>query len=493
VNKKDLETIGDYVADRDPGDTRPKSPAELWDEGWRPRLNPTQAEARESDATYKLYHAERASGKTTGALHELVEHCFLNRNALAIIIVGVKRMAEEGGAWHKEIVKGQWTGSRYDDGVGLEYTEQCTNTAKDIYLWIENRWGGWSRVLLLSMPVDSLVIKRVKGMEPSFILIDEAQTLDSDTYFSSITQQLGRRPQITTRQKINNIPEDYWENVKESVKGDPVEEARMMRGEWLDRPTGAALFGDEFKHELHVRPTDRSAAAMGRGILPHKNYPINLSYDLGQAHTVISFQQVIPTKDKVWKVLFDEMDYVGQYIPYAELVPLLIKRMRYWDNFMLGDLKIGPFGFKHISDNSAFNQFRARDGSYDAWDIEQISRKYVKENSLPEKYIIKMVECPKGNHSIEARVRLLKDALTLEELLVSAQCVKTIEMLNKIEEDPKERLKPKRDKIQDHRFDAATYGLFYVAGPGMGRFSLRSANIDITPKFYTCGTGRPVT
>jgi hypothetical protein len=421
--------------------------------------------------------------------------------------------------------------------VGLEYTEQCTNTAKDIYLWIENRWGGWSRVLLLSMPVDSLVIKRVKGMEPSFILIDEAQTLDSDTYFSSITQQLGRRPQITTRQKIiycanpdgpshwlwnrfwilpvdketgawnpryaqfhipiaeniNNIPEDYWENVKESVKGDPVEEARMMRGEWLDRPTGAALFGDEFKHELHVRPTDRSAAAMGRGILPHKNYPINLSYDLGQAHTVISFQQVIPTKDKVWKVLFDEMDYVGQYIPYAELVPLLIKRMRYWDNFMLGDLKIGPFGFKHISDNSAFNQFRARDGSYDAWDIEQISRKYVKENSLPEKYIIKMVECPKGNHSIEARVRLLKDALTLEELLVSAQCVKTIEMLNKIEEDPKERLKPKRDKIQDHRFDAATYGLFYVAGPGMGRFSLRSANIDITPKFYTCGTGRPVT
>ena len=32
------------------------------------------------------------------------------------------------------------------------------------------------------------------------------------------------------------------------------------------------------------------------------------------------------------------------------------------------------FNYIHVSDNSAFNQFRAKTGSYDVKDIEQISR-----------------------------------------------------------------------------------------------------------------------
>lgn len=545
-NKQNLRTLGEFV-NNDAGNSPEKTPGELYDEGWRPRLNPTQKLANDSKARYVLLHAEKGSGKSIGGLHKLVEHCFLNDNALAIMIMGVKRQAEEGGIWHKlqqevlptwrdgnrEMDHGHFTGKMFDDGIGIEFTEPKSNIAKDVFIWIENRHGTkefphWSRVLLLSMPVESFVADRVKGMEPSFVLVDEAQTLDSDTYFRAIVQQVGRRPGITTTQQIyycanpegpshwlykrfwefpvnqetgewdtkyerfhipiqenlHNLPEDYWENVKEGTRGDSIEEARMLRGEWIDRPTGLALFGDDFKPQLCVR----GDAAKGRGLMPVKGYHIIFSYDLGAAHTSIDLQQIIPTKDKIIKINFDEMDFVGQYIPYVQLVPKIVKRMMYWDNYTQKDgTKLGPFAFQHISDDSAFNQYRAKDGSFDVWDIEEISKKYVLDNKLPEKYIIKLKACPKGPHSIEARVRLMKDALQTEEYFVSATCVRKIEMFNQLEEDPKERLKPKRSP-QIHRLDSGTYGFFYyTSGPGRGRVMLQTAPVETGPGYFVCG------
>ncbi len=320
---------------------------------------------------------------------------------------------------------------------------------------------------------------------------------------------------IPISENLANIPADYWESLEDAVKGDTIEEARMVRGEWVDRPSGQALFGEDFKRELHVM----GDAAKGRGILPNKDYPINFSYDLGQAHTSIALVQIIPTKDKIWKIVVDEMDFVGQYIPYAKLVPKIVARMMYWDDFKMKDgTRIGPFKFKHISDNSAFNQYRAKDGSFDAFDIEQLSRahvelkmpeffaRWVKDNGNParitldqwksvdkgqyaDKYIIRMLECPKGQHSIEARVRLLKDAMQAEEYLVSAVCLKTIEMLTKLEEDEKERLKPKRDRVQIHRFDSGSYAFFFGT-TGKGRNNFRTAPVNTGPDFYVCGRGR---
>jgi hypothetical protein len=574
--KEGLEALAEFVAN---DGERDATPWELWKEGWRPRLNPTQEIAGKSKARFVLYHGGRGGSKTFGALHKLIEHCFLNDNALGLIIVGIRKQASMGGAWdklqleilpiwkngNKQIANGQWTGKYYDEGIGLPFTEPTSTLDKTQIMWVGNRFGKWSCIALVSMPVDSLVIDRVKGMEPSFVLVDEAQTLESDTYFSAIIQQLGRRPGITTVQQViycanpegpshwlwkrfwempvdpetgewnehyarfffpveenkGNLPPDYLEiNVAEAVRGDKILQQRMLEGIWVDRPSGLAMFADEFRYELCIKPAHKTAAAKGLGIIPNNKYTINFSYDLGQAHTSIDLIQIWPTVEKIWKVNFDEMDYVGQYIPYAVLVPRIIKRMLHWDNFTMADgTKIGPFKFKHISDNSAFNQLRAKDGSFDAWDIEQLSKEYV-ENNKPlffqqwiketgnpsnltfeqwieddkgeysRKYIIRMLECPKGNHSIEARVRLLKDAMQQEEYMVSATCVYKIQMLQNLEEDPKERLKPKRDRVNIHRFDSATYGLFYY-GPGPGRRGLKTAQIEDTgPKFYVCGRNR---
>lgn len=464
-----------------------------FDFDWEPDLNPTQQRSYDDQtATFILMDSELGSGKTVGALHKLVDHCFENWNALAMIIVGVKRQAEEGGAWYKlqNIVLPQWR-----EGRKLAFTDPKTNTAKDTFIWVSNRHGGWSRVLLLSMPVESYVKDRTKALEPSFVLVDEAQTLESKTYFTSIGQRINRRPGIQTTQQVvycanpagpshwlyqiffvqpvdpetgewnpmfaryhvpisenrHNLPPGYYDTLIETVKGDPIEEARMLRGEWIDRPSGEALFKGFYVEHRHVRPQVTGRAVIG--LLPVPGFQITLSYDLGAAHSVIFFEQLIVTAKKNLWLVFDELDYVGQYMPYVRLVPIILKRMAYWNLRMAA-----KFTYEHISDNSAFNQYRAKDGSYDVWDIEQISNK-----------VIRMIECPKPKNSVAARVKMLRSKFVLDEILISACCRNALTMCNHLESekldpskayDPNVGLTPRRSP-NIHRFDAMTYGMFY--------------------------------
>lgn len=482
-------------------------------------LNPTQRKFFENDrAKYFLLHAERASGKTICTLHRLVDHCWLNVNALAIIIVGVKRQAEEGGAWYKlqSIVLPQWKrGLGFDESITFA-TDQKTNTAKDIFIWVLNRHGGWSRILLLSMPVEGFVKDRVKGLEPSFVMVDEAQGLRDPTYFTDIVQQIGRRPNIATGQPIvycanpdgpshwlytrfwihpidketgkwnddycclhvpvqenvHNLEPGYWDRVVEATKGDPVEEARMLRGEWIDRPSGDAIFKDYFSEQFHVR----GDAAKNSGLLPVKGFPLVFGYDLGARHSSVTVCQIIPTQDKMLKLVVDEVDAVGQYTPYHVLVPKIVDRMKYWEDRMETQ-----FEFEHISDDSAFNQFRPSAGtSFDYLEVERLSREYVEKSNLPLRYIIRMKAAPKGRGSVEARVRMVRDYLFKEELKVSATCVGACEMFRNLEEDPHKPLQPLRSN-NIHRFDSLSYGLFYF---DKGRGHMRVTTGTIEPTSY---------
>ena len=154
----------------------------------------------------------------------------------------------------------------------------------------------------------------------------------------------------------------------------------------------------------------------------------------------------------------DELDFVGQYTPYSKSIPMVIQRMIYWDQKMKHD-----FQWIHISDSSAFNMYRAEKGSYDVWDVEKISREYVEKNNLSPRYIIRMKECPKGEFSIEARVRLETDALMTNSTLISATCPRTKEMLMRLTHDPQNRMKPKPKSRYIHNFDSWSYIDFFYS------------------------------
>ena len=136
-----------------------------------------------------------------------------------------------------------------------------------------------------------------------------------------------------------------------------------------------------------------------------------------------------------------------------------MRKMKYWNRML-------DFNFKyiHVSDNSAFNQYRAKTGSYDVRDIEQISRDKAEHFELEP---IKMRAAPKFNGSVESRVRITIAKLQTESLLLSAQCTSVKKMFrNLISEkqgrtyDPNLAYKPKRS-VYVHAFDAMSYVLLY--------------------------------
>lgn len=468
--------------------------------GWMPSLNPSQIKLFEDPTRFILCYGERGSGKSIGALHKLVRHCYENSNALAVIVVGVKRQALEGGAWHKLIydILPQWKA-----GLGIEFTESKTNTAKDDYLFMQNQYGGWSKILLLSMPVDNFIADRSKGLEPSFILVEEIQTLASDKYFSVLVQQLGRRPGIAGPQQyvatanpegpshwvykrffelsmdketgkrdkkynvyhipisenVVNLPEGYYENVLEAVKDDPIEYRRMVLGEWVDRPTGDSIFFGYYDPYVHVK----GDAAKELRLLPNlASNEIILGYDLGTANSAVVFMQNLQSKERDIWIIFDELVFTDAYIPYTELVPAIMRRMKFWNDHMNTKFK-----YLHVSDNSAFNQFRATTGTYDALEVARISQDTAPHLDVPS---IELIECPKPPHSVPARVKLTMKLLSQDRLFVSDSCTRVKDTFMHLEsEKPNDKkyipdlpFQPRRSKYV-HAFDALSYPLFYYA------------------------------
>lgn len=518
-----------------------------YEKGWRPALNPMQKLAYESDCIYKLTYGERGSGKTIGCLHEVVEDAYLTRDCLNYVGIKEVGMATQGGAWDKllRIVLPEWK-----EENRLQHTDSRLDAqTKNPYIWLRNKWNGWSQIMLVSLPVAAQVDIKIRGREPHCIFFDEAQGLDGDGYFSNPLMQLGRRygtadrpskliyacnpegPEhwlykrffkepvdsetgewdkryahfhIPIHENLHNLPPNYYENyVKPAVKNDPVLEARLVRGEWVDRMDGDALFSGQFSETIHVRGNYLD----GKGILPVKlaSVPVIISWDPGAVHSVIVMCQIIPSLHKILKLVFDEFDYVGQHMAYTKLVPLLIARQMYWEKKM--DFK---FNWIHVADSSAFNQYRAASGSFDSWDIEKISQKYIEEQKEKldrlakersekihqpvdkkvidqakadlDRFVIKMRAAPKGEHSIEARVRMLKEDLITESILFSAMCIRIKEMFLRLLQDPEDSMKPKKKARYGHNLDALTYGFFWAQHkqllPG-------SRSGDVTPTSYS--------
>lgn len=435
------------------------------------------------------------------------------------------------------------TRKRLDGGMGIEFTPpKYDPMTKKPYVYVSNIHGGWSKITLHSFYVGPHVEDKIKGREPSFILFDEAQTFETDDYYVKVSQQVGRRQgidgptqlvycvnpkgpshwiyqhfymhqvmpdsdekivfpidditghpinpvthepvkfvsifNVPTIENLHNLPSGYWERVQNAVKNDPIEEARMVRGEWVEKPEGDAMFAEEWDASVHVVGDTKK----NEGLLPMTNHPVIVTWDPGGAHTSLHFEQVIPMPDKIIWTVFDEINFVGRYMPYAKLVPKLIQRMQYWEEKMDGK----QFEYRHISDDSAFNQFRAKDGSFDAADIERFSKEYVERLKLPERFVIKMEACPKGPHSVAARVRVVKDLLIGRNLFISATCPKTIDMFNKLEEDKNDRMHPKRS-AQIHSFDSLSFGPFFF-NSGRGQNQIVTKPIPAR-EFFVVGRG----
>jgi len=515
-NQEILEAL--QLALGDPERDRPEPHHIRYKKGWRTKLNPTQKLAIDSQAIYKLYDGPRASGKGHLALHELVEFCYRNDNCLGYIIIKETGMGTEGGVWHKlqfEILP-EW-----QEGIGIEFTESKLDPqTKKPYIWVSNRHGGWSQIMMASLPVAHQVEQKVRGREPNIILVDEAQALESDTYFTSLLQQLGRRhgsadpskiifvcnPEgpshwlykrffempvdqetgawddryarfhIPIKENLKNLPPRYYEDyVLPAVKNDPILKARLVDGIWVDRPDGTSLFADCFMENVHVR----GDLSRNMGLLPVVGHPMIVGYDPGAAHTSIHFEQIVQTIDRIYKIIVDEIDKVGQYEPYPILVPKIVDRMVYWEKKMET-----RFQWYHVADSSAFDQYRASTGSFDVQQFEKLSKDYVAKKQLDPRFVIRMLACPKGEYSREARASMVRDDLVTGSLLISATCPRTRDMMLWLPHDPENRMAPRKKHRYCHNFDSLSYGFFYFA---TGRINVPGKTTDVKTDYYAIG------
>ena len=460
---------------------------EVTETPWHPDLNQTQQKIFDDSSRFVLGYGEKGSGKTIGFGHKVIRHAYENNNALVMILSPSIRTGAEG-IWHdlETLVIPAWT-----EGIGLESSSaKLDPNTKDRHRWIGNRHGGWSKLLLISIPYAAAVETRIKGPAPSMIYVDELTQCDGKEYFTYPAAQLGRRrgidgpqqycascnPQgpshwvyrtffedcydedggkdedfsvyhVPVTENVKRLPDGYVENLYRILKTDPVEKRRLIDGEWVDRPTGESLFKEYFVPEHHIKGEE----SKGTGLTPMPGFPITIGYDLGQVYSSISFMQMIPTQDKTMWIIFDEMDYLGERHLYKRLAQEVCRRMDYWNRKVDHE-----FRYEHISDSSAINQWHpGGEGSYDSWDFERYSNGR-----------IKMIGCPKGSGSVEARIRILQTKLFNDEVYVSGVCRLTIDMLTHLESDKRNPTKPRRSKYI-HKFDAVSYPMLKLELNGM--------------------------
>jgi hypothetical protein len=477
---------------------------------WDIRLNPTQRIAYESTALYVLLFGEKGSGKSVAGIAALVRHCYEEDDALALIIAPALRSGKEGVFGKLEMMLDFWKngnidpqGNRIDQGLGdsFEYTPATLDPqTKDKIIRIRNVHGGWSKVMLISIPYAAVVEKRMKILEPSFVYVDEITELESAEYFTYVTLQLGRRPGIRGPQQyyascnpegpshwvykiffedcvndetgvhdpdylVLHVPiaentdylqPGYVDKVMKLLKDD-TEYKRLVLGMWIDRPSGGAIFRDEFKPE-HIRPmlnTEEHRAGMG--LQPHPGMVIFCGYDPGPINYCVTFEQLIPTKDgKLIWIVFDELIFVGEKRPDYYVAEELLKKMDFWKKQTRG---ISPF--IHVADQSAFTHIR-HDGNYDATRMKTLTNGRVVMRPF-------MATDKDSKGSVAARIGMVRNALRSGCLFISATCPRTIDAMNLLasekrkdnEYDDMAGLKPKRSPYL-HPFDSMSYPMFHT-------------------------------
>ncbi len=518
----------------------PGTPPPAHINGWCPDLNPTQQLIFDDLALYIIAYGEKGSGKSIGCYHALVRHCYEEDNALALLIAPQIRTGKIGALYDLEYVLDVWRNGnwadreqtvRSDAGMGLEYTSASLDPqTKDRCIWIGNRHGGWSQVILMSIPYAEVVEKRMKDLAPSFVLLSEITELENKKFFTFISQQLGRRrgikgPQqyvcncnpegpshwvyevfwidcvdqetgirdknysvyhVKIHENRHNLPPGYIERL-EALYKDPLDRQRLLDGQWVDRPTGEAIFRQYFRKEIHVR----GDASKNIGLTPKKGFPVFIGYDPGPANFSVHFEQAIQTPNKTIWIIFDELNFVGQYMPDFQVVPRVMERMAHWNKIL------GGARFVHIGDEASFTH-RRPDGTYDATRLLELSKKWLAAHTEHAALgPIRMRPCPKGKESVPARVQMLINLFMDEALYVSAMCPKTVEMFRLIASDkPKEGKEMKYDQnvglipkrsAYIHPLDSASFPPFYVT-MNSSQFALQTAPVD--SGVFRAGGGR---
>lgn len=412
-----------------------------------------------------------------------------------------RKSADQGGVFTDlmETVLPEWTsanmGMRVCTGVKNAPTQLTDGGTRILYLDVSNAHGNKSRIQLHSLDYDFDIEAAIRSTRFSMIYFSELSNFENRIVFTISTEQL-RMPHLKPEQHLwladtNPAPEghDSWiwklfykerlaenhpypteqakyECIEIGLQDNPfISEAekisiaarhahdadlmnRYFHGLWTRR-TESGLFSDVFQPETHILG---NCDAMDEGdhelLLPTENVSKMLTgWDPGSSknHSTHILEKVGNT----FHVL-DEICSLGINLTTADFTDVVMQRILYWKQFIADCCHTTPVEWRHWSDSSAFETFRAGGGALGNYDHNIIAVASGGE--------IMLTAAPKGKGSIFKRIDIVRRLLFQNRLYVSARCVKTIEMLGGICKG-KSNVEPVEDSPLRHIFDSLSYAL----------------------------------
>lgn len=520
--KKDLiaAALAKKMLDAIPPTDPPEDDENTQDGCWEPVMSPSQRRMYYDERRFILGYGERGSGKTMIGLHKLVRHCFMNNDALAMIVAITKSAAEGGGVWEKLTTTENFFAGplkdtpagilkMWEDNVeGFEFGEVYQDVAHNKLIQIKTADGGISKIMLKSMPVGSVIKDRMKGPDISFFLFEELTNTYDPDYFVKVIQQIGRRATVDPDhqqycatcnpadegqdhwvykkffipkpgQTMEQHKEDFgthhvkmtendWmpgkknfiKNVMEEAAYDPTAEDRLIHGKWVKRMMGKGLFESFFLPEIHVKPAPSLNRPTGSGLRLFPNELATWGYDPGNVNNArVLLQRSYVDERWIWRVI-DEVINIDDRLTDYQLVLPVMEKMRLWNKW---SGCIMPY--EHISDLQALNSWNPS-GSFTYREWYKISLGITKDlKDYKHLQPIVMKAPTKMPGSVEDRVKTVTNKLSTGELLVSARCEKVIDMFAQLKrakdkQGLDEVFKPARNKHL-HVFDALSYPMYY--------------------------------
>ncbi len=465
---------------------------------WSPDLAPKQARLFNSYRKFILCSGPVRSTKTIACLHRLLRHAWETPQARISIFAKTIKSAFAGGVWSDlvEIVLPQWL--RANMGMRITFGPKVEGSTRLHSLGLSNAYGGESEIQLRSLDYDFDIEASVKSGRFSMFYFSELSNFKNRIVFDATTERL-RMPHLLDEQHLwlaDTNPDDdgelswiyklfYVERTAQDhpypdvqakfeliefelsdniwmtpaerneifsrYAHDPDRRDRYCHGKWT-RSTENGLFSEVFMADTHVLGrTDTYDEADWEVILPSETCSkIITGWDLGSAknHSNHIIERVGPEGDpnSIFYVL-SEVVSIGVMITIEDFTAMVDDQLQFWARYINDHCHKQPIEYRHWSDTSAFNTFRAALGGYDHMIV-----------ALASDGRIMLQASPKGKGSIWKRVDLLRRLLFQNRLFVSASCKETIKMLGSIKAG-RTKMEPVESNDMTHVFDSLTYAL----------------------------------
>lgn len=444
----------------------------------------------------------KKSGKTLGVCHKVIRHAIDTPKAHVGVFTKTIKVAVDGGCWTDltQITLPMWF-----EKTGIRFTTppKVDGATRQAFFEINNRHGGTSRIVLNSLDYDDDIEKVIRGKRYSMLWFNELDNFRLRKVFDVSYDQLrmvhlpydahqwiadtnpsdeGEESWIYKLWYIDRLAEEIPDTVQKTEDGvkafrqlqdeldlvevmipdntflteqdrlglyarfqhDPDLFNRYILGKWTTSSMDSH-FVDVFKPDLHiigditpVREEDWEV------LLPEENcHELVTGWDIGDTNHAVVFLEPAVLNGTITFKIIDSIVILKEKVGIPDLTEMAMEKMARWETHLGRTVH-----WRHWSDKSAFDRFRASSERYDH-DIV-----YTSSGGR-----INLRAAEKGKNSVKHRINLARRLLYYGRLVTSASCPDVTNMFRGLKKGTTLTQVIEKNSRHKHCFDALTYAI----------------------------------